>query len=95
MRKPDGIEAIYTTAKGDALPLAFVYEQRAYYFDPEVFFDSDSTAHTAFDGTDAVEGIAANKELDSAVRRYVSERGDVWISADFREQVAYIANGEE
>lgn len=76
------------------LPLAFIYDGSAYYFDLDCFDDAYSTIVVS--GSETTSGREANEALLRAVRTYGEHRGSVWIAKWFKDCVAYeLEHGQE
>lgn len=76
------------SAYGNMLPLAFVYDDVAYYFDIDELDDAKTTLAVSTDGAQ-ITGLDANKALVSAIHRYGEERHKVWMSKWFADCVSY------
>lgn len=74
-------------AYGQVIPLAFVYDDTAYYFDVDGFDDAKTTVAVR-KGGGVVEGLAANRALVDAVHKYGAERKRVWMAKWFKDCVA-------
>lgn len=68
-------------SNGEVFPLAFFYDDKAYYFDVDELQDDKSTI--CVDGDDVIEGIEANQMLVSAVQDYGKNRKRAWIAPFF------------
>lgn len=71
---------------GRILPLAFVYDDTAFYFDVDGYDDAATTIEVKEGQT--IMGIEANRDLVASIQRYGEKRGKVFIAKFFADCVA-------
>lgn len=77
------------------VPIAFVYDGYAFYFDMDAIDDSKTTIAVNRATGEPIYGLEANQKLVASIQRYGEERGEVWIARWFADSVAYELGEDE